>query len=758
MTTFSRRKLRQKNLATRSRDRRLRVEQLEDRRLLAVQLLYNASNELQLIGNTAADNVTLFQPAADVLVIDLNGATFAAGSTPAGGNLAYAPGLTSARISGLSGNSVARIDVDLGGGNDLVAVALNLAGNTDIGDIVVLDNVGNDTVTLGVVAIGGSLTVNADAIELNGATVAAINQEFFGPVELGADVALTAQNVTFAQTVDSDVEGPWDLTITTSGGGRTWFQDDVGATAPLANLGTNADGQTDLDAAQIITIGDQTYGDPVVLTTHVELQAADVSFLQTVDSDTNGPWDLAVNTSGGGVTLFQGDVGGTAPLRNLDTNADGQTDLNGAQVVTTANQTYGDPVVLTTDVTLQATNVTFAQTVDSDAVAARDLIVITTGGGVTWFQGDVGVTAPLGNLETNDDGATWLGSAGNLLMQVVTVGQQTYNDAVVLQSHTELSGSDQATSATNVTFGQAVDSNGVAPWNLTVITRRDGVTWFQGDVGVTAPLGNLETNDDGATWLGSAGNLLMQVVTVGQQTYNDAVVLQSHTELAGSDQATNATNVTFGQTVDSNGVAPWNLTVITRQGGVTAFRGNVGAAAPLANLVTNLDGQTDLNGALVITTGDQTYGDPVVLTIGVTLQAANVTFEQTVDSDDIAPRNLTVNTTGGGVTWFQGDVGVTAPLGNLETNDDGATWLGSAGNLLMQVVTVGQQTYNDAVVLQSHTELSGSDQATSATNVTFGQAVDSNGVAPWNLTVITRQGGVTAFRGNVGAAAPWRIL
>ena len=557
MTTFSRRQLRQKNLASRGRDRRLRVEQLEDRRLLAVQLLYNASNELQLIGNAAADNVTLFQPAADVLVIDLNGATFAAGSTPAGGNLAYAPGLTSATISGLSGNSVARIDVDLGGGNDLVAVALNLAGNTDIGDIVVLDNVGNDTVTLGVVAIGGSLTVNADAIELNGATVAAIDQEFLGPVELGTDVALTAQNVTFAQTVDSDVEGPWNLTITTSGGGRTWFQDDVGATAPLRNLLTNADGQTDLDAAQIITIGDQTYGDPVVLTTHVELQAADVSFLQTVDSDTNGPWDLAVNTTGGGVTLFQGDVGVTAPLRNLVTNADGQTDLNGTQVITSGDQTYGDPVVLTTDVTLQAANVTFAQTVDSD---------------------------------------------------------------------------------------------GAGPWQLTVNTSGGGTTRFEGNVGVTLPLRNLVTNADGQTDLNGA-----QVITAGDQTYGDPVVLTT-------DVTLQATNVTFAQTVDSDGAGPWQLTVNTSGGGTTRFEGNVGVTLPLRNLVTNADGQTDLNGAQVITTGDQTYGDPVVLTTDVTLQATNVTFAQTVDSDGAGPWQLTVNTSGGGTTRFEGNVGVTAAV------------------------------------------------------------------------------------------------
>ncbi len=139
-----------------------------------------------------------------------------------------------------------------------------------------------------------------------------------------------------------------------------------------------------------------------------------------------------------------------------------------------------------------------------------------------------------------------------------------------------------------------------------------------------------------------------------------------------------------------------SLTVITQQDGVYLAVPRITwvLTAPLRNLVTNLDGQADLNGALVITTGDQTYGDPVVLTTDVTLQAANVTFEQTVDSDGVAPWNLTVITQRDGVTWFRGNVGTAAPLGNLVTNLDGQTDLNGA-----LVITTGDQTYGDPVVL-----------------------------------------------------------
>ena len=45
-----------------------------------------------------------------------------------------------------------------------------------------------------------------------------------------------------------------------------------------------------------------------------------------------GPWDLVVNSTGGGVTAFEGAVGLTNALDNLTTNADGATDLSGGSI------------------------------------------------------------------------------------------------------------------------------------------------------------------------------------------------------------------------------------------------------------------------------------------------------------------------------------------------------------------------------------------------------------------------------------------
>ena len=85
-------------------------------------------------------------------------------------------------------------------------------------------------------------------------------------------MTLDGHNVTFDQTVDSDSNGPWDLTVDTHGNGVTWFRDNVGVgDARSITCVTNADGVTDLDAPQVTTVLDQTYGDAVVLTTDVTL-------------------------------------------------------------------------------------------------------------------------------------------------------------------------------------------------------------------------------------------------------------------------------------------------------------------------------------------------------------------------------------------------------------------------------------------------------------------------------------------------------
>ena len=177
------------------------------------------------------------------------------------------------------------------------------------------------------------------------------------------------------------------------------------------------------------------FSGPVTLTADTTLTGSSITFAQTVDSDA-GPRTLAVNSSAGGLTRFDGAVGSTAALASLVTNADGQTDINGGSVTTVGNQTYNDPIILTANTTLSGNNITFAQTVDSDA-GPRMLVVNSSAGGLTRFDGAVGSTAALASLVTNADGQTDINGGS-----VTTVGDQTYNDVLTFSNDLILTGTN----------------------------------------------------------------------------------------------------------------------------------------------------------------------------------------------------------------------------------------------------------------------------------------------------------------------------
>src|SRR4051794_41217749 len=140
----------------------------------------------------------------------------------------------------------------------------------------------------------------------------------------------------FASTVD----GPFALFVNTAG--ITAFKGPVGGAIALASLTTDAPGTTDLNGGVVNTFGPQTYNDAVLLTADTVLPSlfdGDITFASTVD----GAFALTVNT--GGVTAFNGAVGGAIALASLMTDVPGETDLNGGGVNTNGPQTYNDRAV-----------------------------------------------------------------------------------------------------------------------------------------------------------------------------------------------------------------------------------------------------------------------------------------------------------------------------------------------------------------------------------------------------------------------------
>ena len=548
----------------------------------------------------------------------------------------------------------------------------------------------------GTTALASLTTDAAGTTDLNAATITTTGDQIYNDaVVLTTDVTINAANATFGGTVDGD--GVMGRALTVNASATTTFEGTVGGTTALASLTSDAAGTTDLNAATITTTGDQVYNDAVVLTTDVTINAANATFGSTVDGD--GVMGRALTVNASATTTFEGNVGGTTALASLTTDAAGTTDLNAASVTTTGDQTYNDAVVLTTDVTINAANATFGSTVDGDGVMGRALTVNASA--TTTFEGNVGGTTALASLTTDAAGTTDLNAA-----TITTTGDQVYNDAVVLTT-------DVTINAPNATFGSTVDGDGVVGRAL-IVNATD--TTFEGNVGGTIALASLTTDAAGTTDLNAA-----TITTTGDQVYNDAVVLTT-------DVTINAANATFGSTVDGDGVIARSLTVVA--GGNTTFVGNVGSIVPLASLTTDTPGVTEIDSPVVTTTGNLVFDDPVILTIDVTLNAANVTFNSTINGDGVAPRSLIVNANG--VTTFEGIVGGIDPLNELSTDAAGQTKFVAAAT---GVTTLGNQRYRDPVLLMADVLFQ-----TIGGSVTFEDVVDAadDGVAnvsAWGIAV-----------------------
>jgi hypothetical protein len=363
--------------------------------------------------------------------------------------------------------------------------------------------------------------------------------------------------------------------VNTSGNGSTEFHDRVGGITPLASILTNADGgQTRFNIAaagvDVRTTGGQTYNDPVVLMQDTVLAGSNVTFAGMVNGTTAGLETLEVQSPG--LTTFTGVVGGVAPLDSLTTDMPGQTRFNvstaGVDVRTTGDQTYDDPVVLMQDTVLAGANVTFAGAVNGTTAGLESLEVQSPG--LTTFTGVVGGTVPLENLTTDTPGQTRLHT-------VSTLGDQTYNDPVLLTAVATLAGND-------VRFFDTLDG----AFALTVNTSGNGSTEFHDLVGGITPLASILTNADGGQTRFNIAAAGVDVRTTGSQTYDDPVVLMQHTSLVST-----AGRIAFVTTIDSDANGPWDLSV--ESAGVASFGGDVGVGRALRDLIVFTGGPFSLN-------------------------------------------------------------------------------------------------------------------------------------------------------------------
>ena len=741
-----------------------------------------------------AGSITFGDGGADNL-----GSTFALSTlaTTAAGKGAGTSGVTTFNIDG--GNTVTTTGDQTF--NNAVVLAKNTTLATNTGVVTfnnTLDGTGvgteslaitgnaNFTGTVGGTKILDSLTVSGFAGLGADITTAGL-QTYTSGVEVRNDITLTSiddGDITFGSTVDTFGSNSFSLTVNTSG--VTWFKASVGndgGDTILGSLTTDAGGSTKIGSTgpiDIRTNNGQTYNDNVVIISNAsftDVNNGNITFAGTLNGSGAG-FTVAVNTAG--QTWFKSTIGDSADadglFLSLTTYAGGTTKFGTGAGATTyrtnGSMTFNDAVKLATDATFTSTNsgnITFGSTVDTEA--ALSTLTVNTAG-QTWFKGDVGSILELGAITTDAPGTLKLGNGGST--QIV-VAEDTTNKANATGSiafndtgGTTLAGSVTVNVLTSkfvnnllagegdVTFAGPINS---ADGSQSLNIHAPGVTWLKGNIGQSVELASLTTNFQGGafekTLLGNGTDIAIN--TNSGQTFDDAVVLKANVTLTDTD----ASNITFSRTVDSDGTAR-NLTVNTAA--TTKFLGDVGATSRLATLTTDASGITELgNGDTIAikTTGNQFYNDQVVLKADATFDdndGGNIIFGTTVDTDGTL-WTLTANTSG--VTWFKADVGGDSPLGALTTDAPGTTRLGNDGGVVINVkentnvrgVATGSITFNDAVILDANVTINALHTKAPANllsgegDVTFVSTVDSDGTSR-NLTV--NAAGRTAFLSLVG--------
>ena len=151
--------------------------------------------------------------------------------------------------------------------------------------------------------------------------------------------------------------------------------------------------------------------------------------------------------------------------------------------------------------------------------------------------------------------------------------------------------------------------------------------------------------------------------------------------------------------------------LLVNTSGTTTFNGLVGSSDRLSTLTTDAGGSTIINTTSIKSVTDQTYNDAVKLDSSTTLDSnanGNITFNSTLDSAAAETNSLLVNTSG--TTTFNGQVGNTDRLSTLTTDAGGSTVINTSS-----IQTVSDQTYNDAVKLDTNTTL----DSNASGNITF---------------------------------------
>jgi len=673
-----------KRLRSRGRSRRLHLEQLEDRRLLAILLEYTDNGgtyDLDLSENASVEIDTVQVTSVDIQTIRVDlldpGVTFAPGSTSGTHvNLQYyeddgspTDDPTLAQYVNITVNGAKPIktfSIDTGGEDDTIDLGLN---NSFIGV-----SSGQLTVTGGVNTVPSGdflnitgVTLNATATLLVDSSVEAVNAEgtlnagtitVNAPVSLSGDMAIRGVTATFSGAVT----GNFDLDIRNA---TTNFSSAVGG----------GDGTT--------AIGSGGVGNPSI-TFRADTTATFASTLRT----TTGMTQI---DGGTGRITFQGNVDILAA--QTSTTLNGRVTLDGLTFTSAGDVAFGSStddtltlangtVAITT--TAAGTNVTINATTDNAGTGGAQAFQISAGTGTINVVGAIGnTTSPL---------STDLAAATVRLHDVATTGTQLYTAGTLIQTN-----SAYVSSGAPITFAGPTVLNS----NTTVDTTNAGGTPggakidFQGTLDSTA---------------GQAYTLGLTAGTTDDIDFDAAVG-------SGLNQELGAITIFSGATVTASSTIEAASLVQSGGTGTTTLYGQVTTTAVGTNVSLNT-GTVDVN-ANVVTNGGNVNLDATTL---VDLDAA-ATITTTSSAAGGAGGAVDIDTSGTGTVNLAGAIdarGAANPGGSggaggqvtIDTNDGTISVTnittsggnstgggGNGGNAANIAITVGDQGNNAAHAL-----------------------------------------------------------
>lgn len=602
-----------------------------------------------------------------------------------------------------------------------------------------------------------SITIPNGYTLITAPLVATSGDQRYYDIRLGAKVmpdsssTLQGANVIVGRHITRSGTGTRNLTVNSPG-----LFSVAGNVNNIDNLTSDAPGSFTLGGN--ITLTDKlVVNDPLNLLNSSVIVTANGIALDSVDA--NGK-NLSLGTSG--TVALNDDL---TRLANFIIAPAGNTVLNGS-VSGTGLMTFGNPLTVggagltRTVTTTGASNVTFAGTVNGPGNLA-----VNGGTGTVAFNGTVGGTTGLGALTVNSGGAVNFAStvdgATDLLVRTsglttfnASVGGTTALDSIQVDGPTLIAGGGTMRTTGNQLYGGAltlgldtlltslaggsIGMGGTVNGAFNLTSTSSGLTTFGGAVGNTTALTSVTVGGPVALNGGA-------VTTTGTQSYG-AATLGAHTTLASTGGAT----IDFTSTIDG----ARSLTVNTT--GLTTLGGAVGGTTALSSLL--LGGPLALNGGAITTTGNQTYGGPVVLGSDTTLASTGggtIDFTQTLDG----AHALAVNNTAG-TTRLGGVVGGTLALSQLIVN--GATQFDGGS-----VTTSGLQLYGDATLGSSTTLVSTGGGNIGLSDVAGNGrflAVHTGGNAAFNgdlanlLGLLSSAGGSTTIGGDIGAVGDIAIF